>query len=167
MTSNKNLRNIINMSGKVDDKVTYLQKRKTLYENKNFAFLKDEIKSRKFLRTAEQNYNQKQTKANKNKFDDKKLDYEENVENFTEYKNNYTGIMYQYFNELFNKWDVNQILSFIKKNSFDKIKNEIHKTREQLFKLSNKASMTHNKIELNKIAKNLNHYMKTWMIGLN
>ena len=72
--------------------------------------------------------------------------------NFTEYKNNYTGIMYQYFNELFNKWDVDQILSFIKKNSFDKIKNEIHKTREQLFKLSGKASVTHNKIELNKIA---------------
>ena len=61
--------------------------------------------------------------------------------------------MYQYFNELFDKWDVNQILSFIKKNSFDKIKNEIHKTREQLFKLSDKASVTRNKVELNKIVK--------------
>ena len=115
MTSNKNLRNIINMNGKVDDKVTYLQKRKTLYENNIFGFLKDVIKSRKSLRTAEQNYNQKQTKANKNKFDDKKLDYEENVENFTEYKNKYTGIMYQYFNELFNKWDVNQIYHLLRR----------------------------------------------------
>ena len=74
--------------------------------------------------------------------------------------------MYQYFNELFNKWDVNQILSFIKKNSFDKIKNEIHKTREQLFKLSDKASATHNKIELNKIAdeaKPLHENMDDWI----
>ena len=47
MTSNKNLRNIINMNGNVDDKVTFLQKRKTLYENKIFGFLKDVIKSRK------------------------------------------------------------------------------------------------------------------------
>ena len=74
--------------------------------------------------------------------------------------------MYQYFNELFNKWDVNQILSFIKKNSFDKIKNEIHKTREQLFKLSDKASVTQNKIELNKIAeesKPLHENMDDWI----
>ena len=89
MTSNKNMKPIINMNGNVDDKVTFLQKRKTLYENKIFGFLKDVIKSRKSLRTAEQNYNQKQTKANKNKFDDKKLDYEENVENFTECKELY------------------------------------------------------------------------------
>ena len=166
MTSNKNLNTIINMNGNADEKVTFLQKRKTLYENKIFGFSKDVIKSRESLRTAEQNYNQKQTKANKNKFDDKKLDYEENVENLTEYKNNYTGIMYQYFNELFDKWDVNRILSFIKKNSFDKIKNEIHKTREQLFKLSNKASVTHNKIELNKIAeesKPLHENMDDWI----
>ena len=65
MTSNKNLKPIINMNGNVDDKVTFLQKRKTLYENKIFDFLKDVIKSRKSLRTAEQNYNQKQTKASK------------------------------------------------------------------------------------------------------
>ena len=78
MTSNKNLNTIINMNGNVDDKVTFLQKRKTLYENKIFGFLKDVIKSRKSLRTAEQNYNKKQTKANKNKVEDKKLDYEEN-----------------------------------------------------------------------------------------
>ena len=74
--------------------------------------------------------------------------------------------MYQHFNELFNKWDVNQILSFIKKNSFDKIKNEIHKTREQLFKLSDKASVTNNKIELNKIAeesKPLHENMDDWI----
>ena len=96
MTSNKNMKPIITMNGKVDDKLTFLHWRKTLYENKIFGFLKDVIKSRKSLRTAEQNYNQKQTKANKNKFDDKKLDYEENVETFTEYKDNYTGIMYQY-----------------------------------------------------------------------
>ena len=154
------------MNGNADEKVTFLQKWKTLYENKIFGFLKDVIKSRKYLRTAEQNYNKKQTKANKNKVEDKKLDYEENVENFTEYKNNYTGIMYQYFNELFDKWDVNQILSFIKKNSFDKIKNEIHKTREQLFKLSDKASVTRNKVELNKIveeSKPLHENMDDWI----
>ena len=166
MTSNKNLSNTINMKDKIDDKLIFLQKRKTLYENKIFGFLKDVIKSRKSLRTAEQNYNKKQTKANKNKFDDKKLDYEENVENFTEYKNNYTGIMYQYFNELFDKWDVNQILSFIKKNSFDKIKNEISKVRQKLFSLSDKAALLRNKAELNQIAeesKPLHENMNEWI----
>ena len=167
MTSNKNVSNTINMSDTADSNLSVLQKRKTLYENKLFAFLKDKIKSRKTLRKAEQKYNEKQTKANKNKLEDKKLDFDEIIETFNEYKDNYTRIVYECFNELFTKWNLKQINTFIKKNnSFDKIKNEIDKSKKLLFSLSDRASLTNNKTQLNKIAdeaKPIRENMDDWI----
>ena len=110
MTPNKNI-SVTIMNDQQKKNIEKFEKIKERYENKLIELLKNTIKDRSALNKLKQKYNEKQTKSIKNKV----LDVDEDVETYNEFKENYSGYMYEYFNLMFEIWNVNQIKTFIKK----------------------------------------------------
>ena len=137
MTPNKNISDII-MNDQQKQNIENFEKIKERYENKLIELLKNTIKDRSALNKLKQKYNEKQTKSIKNKV----LDVDEDVETYNEFKENYSGYMYEYFNLMFEIWNVNQIKTFIKKQNYNKVKNEIEKVTEKIKKLRDKLPMS-------------------------
>ena len=156
---NKNSIVNINLATMETNNIVKLEKTKLYYEKQILSIIKHIIKTRSQYYKVLSLYNQKPSKCNEKKLEEKKLDYNEDKENLEEHSYNYGSYGTEYYKMLLDEWNMNKIMKILKNNNYNELWKEHQKQKEKLLKLgntNNNDNISVHALEITAIHENMN-----------
>ena len=156
---NKNSIGNINLATMETNNIVRLEKTKLYYEKQILSIIKHIIKTRSQYYKVLSLYNQKPSKCNKKKLEEKQLDYNEDKENLEENSYNYGSYGTEYYKMLLDEWNMNKIMKILKNNNYNELWKEHQKQKEKLLKLgntNNNDNISLHALEITAIHENMN-----------